>query len=348
MDNYDSNKKTDRRNFIRNSVGGLFAAGTLSNPLLSFADNNNMDHKNISPNPSNHLKSVPKITLGKTGFRVFPVIYGGIVSRNDGQLASNNYVAWSIDKGINYFDVAPIYGDAQEKLGNSLKPYRKDIYLACKTGARRRKDAEGEFEESLSLAHTDYFDVYQLHYLTNDDDIDIAFGANGVMEMLVRKQQEGSIRKLGITCHSEKIALKAMELYDFDTVMFPINWMLNKGIGWGNDICKVCREKNAGIISMKSIIQRAWFSSDERYSSSFPKSWCKPIDPNQREFRIAALKYAYQMHPQVFVPPGDFLNYSLVVDDIAEVINNPMTEAEKAFLEQEFALVKDYPFFTNE
>src|SRR5574341_219164 len=77
--------------------------------------------------------STAKRTLGKTGFQVFPVVYGGIVSMNDGQEASNNYINWAIDRGVNYFDVAPLYGDAQEKLGHSLKNHRKKVYLACKS-----------------------------------------------------------------------------------------------------------------------------------------------------------------------------------------------------------------------
>ena len=83
-----------------------------------------------------------KRTLGKTGYEVFPVAYGGIVSMKDGQAPSDNYVSWAIDHGVNYFDVAPSYQDAEEKLGNSLRPYRKDVYLACKTNCRLKKDAE--------------------------------------------------------------------------------------------------------------------------------------------------------------------------------------------------------------
>ena len=74
-----------------------------------------------------------KRELGNTGFKLYPVVYGGIVSMDDGQDASDNYVSWAIDRGVNYFDIAPVYGDAQEKLGNSLKEYRKNVFLACKT-----------------------------------------------------------------------------------------------------------------------------------------------------------------------------------------------------------------------
>ena len=88
-----------------------------------------------------------KRKLGKTGLEIFPVVYGGIVSSQDGQKASDNYVAWAIDRGINYFDVAPSYDDAEEKLGISLKSFRKKNYLAYKTTKRMRPDAEKEFDK---------------------------------------------------------------------------------------------------------------------------------------------------------------------------------------------------------
>ena len=71
-----------------------------------------------------------KHILGKTGYEITPVSYGGIVSMRDGQRQSDHHVAWAIERGINYFDVAPTYDDAQEKLGCSLEPYRKKR-LSC-------------------------------------------------------------------------------------------------------------------------------------------------------------------------------------------------------------------------
>jgi aryl-alcohol dehydrogenase-like predicted oxidoreductase len=112
-------------------------------------------------------------SLGNTGYQVSAVVYGGIVSMRDGQTNSDRYVAWAIEQGINYFDVAPTYGDAQEKLGQSLIPYRKDVYLACKTKQRLREGAEKEMKESLRLLHTDHFDVYQMHELPTKEDLDI-------------------------------------------------------------------------------------------------------------------------------------------------------------------------------
>ncbi|MBP5210130.1 MAG: aldo/keto reductase, partial [Clostridia bacterium] len=108
-------------------------------------------------------------TLGRTGYRVSAVAYGGIVSMNDSQADSDRYVAYAVEQGVNYFDVAPTYGDAQQKLGQSLIPYRDRVYLACKTAQRRRREAEQDLRRSMELLRTDHFDVYQLHGLSTDE-----------------------------------------------------------------------------------------------------------------------------------------------------------------------------------
>ena len=79
--------------------------------------------------------------LGKTDIRISYVSYGGIVSAGfydnvlyptEGQEASDRYVNWAIDHGVNYFDVAPGYGNAQDQLGISLEPFRKQISRPAK------------------------------------------------------------------------------------------------------------------------------------------------------------------------------------------------------------------------
>jgi predicted aldo/keto reductase-like oxidoreductase len=284
--------------------------------------------------------------FGNTGFDIAPVTYGGIVSMQDGQEASDKYVSWAIDRGINYFDVAPSYGDAQEKLGNSLLPYRKNIFLACKTGCRMKVDAQKEFEESFRLLHTDYFDVYQMHGLSSEEEVDQAFGVGGIMEMMVKAKEQGLIRKLGITCHSETAALKAMSLYDFDTVLFPLNWHMNIGHDMGTRLCKTAKEKGMGILAMKQSIERRWMNLTERQNSKFPKSWCKPIDLENKELRLSAMKYSLSLGADTLIPPGNFMNFSFVVENIDECLKHPLTEEDLTLLKEAYEKVKDYPFFS--
>ncbi|MFA9380693.1 MAG: aldo/keto reductase [Acetanaerobacterium sp.] len=285
-----------------------------------------------------------KTKLGNTGYEISRVVYGGIVSMEDGQAASDRYVSYAIEQGINYFDVAPTYGDAQEKLGNSLVPYRKDVFLACKTMERERDAAQTKMEESFRLLKTDYFDNYQMHALASFADLDTAFGPGGAMETLVRAKEKGLVRKLGITCHSEEVAVKALSLYDFDTVLFPLNWGLHLGKNFGTQITKIVKEKGIGLLGMKSLIHRAWINPEERSTSRFPKSWCMPISDNDA-LGVAALKYALSLGADALVPPGNFESFTFVVNHIDECLSNPLTDSDIAFLKAELEKIDERYFF---
>lgn len=283
--------------------------------------------------------------LGKTGFDISAVSYGGIVSMEDGQTASDRYVSWAIEQGVNYFDVAPSYGDAEEKLGNSLKPYRNDVYLACKTAQRLCADAEKELYQSHKLLHTDYFDVYQLHGLANMEEVDTAFGPGGVMEMVSTLKQRGIARNVGITAHDEDAALRCLELYDFDTVLFPFNWFMNMEHGMGSRLIKAAKERGMGVLCMKAFIERAWNNQDERNSSQFPKSWCKPINVEDVPFGVAAMKYALSLGVDTLIPPGNYASFSFAVEHIEECLRNPLNDDDYAFLQKKLESVRGKEFF---
>lgn len=283
--------------------------------------------------------------LGRTGIEISSISYGGIVSMDDGQDASDKYVSWAIDKGINYFDVAPSYGDAEEKLGNSLKLYRNKINLACKTGQRMKDKAEQELLRSQKLLHTDYFDVYQLHGIASMEEVERAFGPGGVMEMVRTLKERGIARNVGITAHSEEAALKCIELYDFDTVLFPFNWFMNLEHQMGSKLIKASKEKNMGVLCMKAFIERKWNSEEEKKASMFPKSWCKPIDVNDVEFGTAAMKYALSLGVDTLIPPGNFASFSFAVNHIDEVLKNPLNEKDLTFLKEKLNTVRGKEFF---
>lgn len=285
-----------------------------------------------------------KRMLGNTGYEIAPVVYGGIVSMQDGQAASDRYVAYAIEHDINYFDVAPSYGDAQEKLGQSLIPYRKNIFLACKTGQRKRVDSQKELEESFRLLKTDYFDNYQMHGLSTQEDIDIAFDSDGAMETLIRAKEQGLTRKLGITCHNEDIAIKALSLYPFDTVLFPLNWGLNLGKDFGSRIANIAKERDIGLLGMKTLIHRAWINEEERSASNFPKSWCMPISGDET-LGVAAVKYTLSLGADAIVPPGNFESFSFVVEHIEDCLKNPLMDTDITFLKKELEKIDGRYFF---
>lgn len=291
--------------------------------------------------------------LGNTGYEISAVIYGGIVSSseydgrsydNEGQPFSDRYVSRAIEQGVNYFDVAPTYGNAEELLGNSLRPYRKNVYLACKTEQRSRAGAEAALANTLRLLHTDYFDVYQLHGLCTMEELETVFAPGGAMEVLRNAKEKGIARRLGVTAHSEAVALKALELYDFDTVLFPINWHMHMGHGFGEKLIRRAKEKGMGVLCLKSMIDRAWKDDDERYSSPYPKSWCRPFEPEtEAGLLAAAVRYSFSLGADAIVPPGNFTHFNFALEHFDELIA-PFTEADRALLQARLELVKEAPF----
>ena len=121
----------DRRNFLMTgttAAAGLAASSEIFGPIARADETVH--------------KPIPRRKLGKTGEELSIVGFAGIVVMNNSQSFANNIVAEAVDRGINYFDVAPSYGDAQARLGPALEPYRKKVFLACKEGSGGE---EGDF-----------------------------------------------------------------------------------------------------------------------------------------------------------------------------------------------------------
>ena len=282
-----------------------------------------------------------KNKLGKTGIKISAVSFGGIITTDEKPEDCARYVSCAIDRGVNYFDVAPTYGDAQEKLSPALAPYRKDVYLGCKSMIR---DAgiEAELHESLKILKTDYFDLYQLHELCSTEEVETVFAAGGAMEVLIRAKESGLIRHIGLTAHSEDAAILALSNYDFETVMFPVNWALNMGKGFGDRLIDICKERDLGLLAIKALAHRKMH--DENENKREPKSWVKTIYDND-ELRLAAIKYAFSKGVDSIVPPGNFEQFSFAADHADECLMNPLNDSDRIFLEEELKLIEGRHIF---
>jgi len=269
-----------------------------------------------------------KTMLGKTDFEVSKVVFGAIVCMDESQSDADRFVSYAVDAGINYFDVAPSYGNAEERLGPALSAYRNNVILACKTMERSAKGARNELERSFKNLQTDYFDIYQMHALSEDKDIDQIFAEDGALKTFIEAKKEGLIRRIGITAHSEKIALEALSRYAFDTVMFPINWALNMGKNFGIRLPEACIEKQIGLVGIKALAHRKWRDGE---AVAYPKSWCKTIYNDDR-LGICAIKYSLSCHADALVPPGNFEQFSFMVKHIGECMANPLNEEDIRYL----------------
>lgn len=163
-------------------------------------------------------------TLGQTGQKLSVIGFGGIVVTETPQDEANRLVASAVARGVNYFDVAPSYGDAEDRLGPALRPHRDGVFLACKTGMRDAVGARAELESSLAKMHTDHFDLYQLHAMTKMEDVETVLGPGGAMETFLRARDEGKVKYLGFSAHSTEAAVALLDRFPFDSVLFPLNF----------------------------------------------------------------------------------------------------------------------------
>ena len=263
---------------------------------------------NADTTPTN---PIARRTLGRTGEKLSIIGFGGIVVMDEETGAANNIVAEAVDRGVNYFDVAPSYGNAQERLGAALAPYRKNCFLACKTDGRMKDDSRAQLEQSLKLLQTDHVDLYQFHALTKMTELDTVLGPGGAMETMEAAKKEGKIRFIGFSVHSAETALAAMDRYNFDTVLFPVNWVLFTQAGFGPQILKKAQEKNMGILALKGMAKTTW-SADQRQNHPEPKCWYQPAAfPNE-----ASLGMRWTLaHPiTAAIPPGDERYFRLAMD----------------------------------
>lgn len=255
-----------------------------------------------------------KRILGKTGAEVSVFGFGGIVVASMEQDEANRTVAEAVDRGVNYFDVAPSYGDAEDRLGPALQPYRTRVTLACKTAKRTRKEAADELRQSLQKLRTDHFDVYQLHALDKRDEIETALGPGGALEAFVEARDKGLVRYIGFSAHSEEATLTLMERFDFDTVLFPVNWVYWLKGHKGEEVLRVAEQKNMGRIAMKGLVHRVWLHGEEK---AYPKCWYRPIFDNP-ELAALALRFTLSRDVHVALSPGDARMLRLGLDIVLQ------------------------------
>ncbi len=266
--------------------------------------------------------------LGNTGEELSIIGFGGILVTNVEPPEAARRVARAIDVGVNYFDVAPSYGNAEERLGPALAPYRRSVFLACKTTQRTAAEATRELEASLARMQTDHFDLYQLHAMTTREDLETATGPDGALEALVAARDRGLIRHIGFSAHSVEVACELMDRFPFASVLFPINWMEYFNAGFGPDVVRKAVEKGVGRLALKSMARQKWPDGADR--SQFPKCWYEPC-LDDREVRLA-LRFTLSQPVTSAIPPGEMEFFETAVSVAADF--QPLEEAEREELRQ--------------
>jgi aryl-alcohol dehydrogenase-like predicted oxidoreductase len=202
--------------------------------------------------------------LGRTGHESSVLIYGAAALGEVDQDTADASVQEALDAGINHFDVAADYGDAELRLGPWMPRIRDDIFLATKTGLRDAEPAWVQINKSLERLQTDHVDLIQLHAVGDIDELDKVTRTGGSLESALRAVDEGLAGAVGITGHSHTAPsthLEALRRHPFSTVLSPINIALWLREDYRTDYLALVDEvqrQDAGLMTIKTVARRNW------------------------------------------------------------------------------------------
>ncbi|HEY3443146.1 MAG TPA: aldo/keto reductase [Paludibaculum sp.] len=293
----------ERRSFLKSTIAGTAVAAAL-------------DAKTTLPR-----------RLYKDGVKLSIIGFGGIVVMGHEQAEADRIVASVVDRSVNYFDVAPSYGDgeAEIKLGPALAPHRKDVFLACKTGKRDGKGAQAELERSLVRLKTDHFDLYQFHGITSMKDVDQITGPGGAGELFLKAREQGKVRYLGVSAHSAEAALALMDRFPLDSILFPVNFVCWEQGKFGPQILEKAKSKGMARMALKSMAHTNWAAGDVR---KYKYCWYRPVDDPAKAREV--VRFTLSQDITAAIPPGDNALFEMAMSEAASF--RPLTTNESKAL----------------
>ena len=284
-----------RREFLKaTAIGTPLLSGIPAQ--LSAITAKSKDKARHDPTPH----KLDKRSLGRTGEKLSIIGFGGIVVKEATTAEASQRVCEAIDYDVNYFDVAPSYGNAEIMLGPALEPYRSKVFLACKTLERKKDGAQQELEQSLKRLRTDHFDLYQLHAVNTMEDIETIFAPDGAMSAFLEAKKSGKIRFIGFSSHSVEAALTLIDRFNFDTILFPINYVNWYAGNFGPQVIPKALEKGMGILALKSMAKCPW---PKEVKKKMAKCWYEPLD--EPEEAMMGLRFTLSKPVTAAIPPGN-------------------------------------------
>jgi aryl-alcohol dehydrogenase-like predicted oxidoreductase len=217
--------------------------------------------------------------FGRTEHTSTVAIFGGAAFWEVTQAEADAKMEQVIAAGVNHIDVAPSYGMAEERLGPWLARERDRFFLGCKTMERTKAGAADELRRSLERLRVDSFDLYQIHAITTRDELDQVTRPGGALEAILDARAEGLTRFIGITGHGldvPAIFMEALRRFDFDSVLFPINFVLYADPAYRRDaeeLLRQCRARDVGTMIIKTVARGPWGDRPKTYTT-----WYEPFD----------------------------------------------------------------------
>ncbi|MBC8507453.1 MAG: aldo/keto reductase [Anaerolineales bacterium] len=219
-----------------------------------------------------------KRRLGRTEHMSTVAIFGAVAFWDISQEGADAVMEDVMVAGVNHIDVAPGYRLAETRLGPWMPKIREKVFLGCKTGERGKDGAAAEMQRSLNTLQVDSFDLYQFHAVTNIDELDMITAPGGALEAVIEARGEGLTRFIGITGHGQYAPatfIEALDRFDFDTVMFPLNYIFYTDATYRRDterLLGICQERDVGVMIIKTAARGTW-EGEQTYNT-----WYRPFD----------------------------------------------------------------------
>lgn len=155
-----------------------------------------------------------KRTLGRTGLQVSPIAIGGAAftyvqqstgwdpTSDAGRKVVHQTLNTALDRGINYVDTAPAYGNGYSEtlVGEVMKTRREDCVLASKVWYELdHRGVIDSVDSSLTRLQTDHIDLLQIHgRMYTPAEVDHILNG-GPLDALLELREAGKIGHIGIT-----------------------------------------------------------------------------------------------------------------------------------------------------
>jgi len=279
--------------------------------------------------------------FGRTGHISTIAIFGAAAFWEISQADADKVMEQVIEAGINHIDIAPSYGQAEQRVGPWMPRERQRFFLGCKTTERTKQGAWDEMQRSLKLLQTETFDLYQCHAINTMEELDAITMKGGALEAFVEARQRGLIQFIGITGHgvnAPQIYLEALRRFDFDSVLFPLNFVQFANPEFrksAEELIATCKAKDVGTMIIKTITKAPW---GERQHTA--NTWYEPFDQMDEIQRAVNFGLSYEVTG--LCTAGDTRILPLVLEACKNFA--PMNETQR---EEMIQSAKQYePLFT--
>jgi aryl-alcohol dehydrogenase-like predicted oxidoreductase len=265
--------------------------------------------------------------MGRIGHLSSVIMFGGAKLGQVTQEEADQSISYAIEHGINHFDTAASYGEAEERMGPWMKQIRPQIFLASKTGERTKELAKAEIHRSLARLQVEYLDLIQLHAVGTITELDKCTGPGGALEALLEAKEEGLVKAIGITGHGHAAPathLEALRRFSFDTVLAPLNYHLYSMPQYREDFDRLAEEVNrqgAALRVIKAIAKGPWGEGQKRTYAT----WYEPFD-EQKIIDACVHFVLFRKDITGFASAGDIHLLPKIVDAVSRF--GEMNEAE--------------------